>query len=169
MNSTSFLPDRSKQIINANRDETEKGIVNDYNCRHLGGVAGNAGLFSNVEDMTLFAKMLINKGAPIISSNTLLYAAQNHTEGMTSNRGIGFVFVGKEYPLTGGCMPVGSIGHGGHTGQSFFADINSGLYCIALTDCTASVIKTEPDYYYYLKVKEVRQKMHEAIKADLSL
>lgn len=169
MNNSSFLPDRSKQIVNSNREECDRGVVNDYNCQHLGGVAGNAGLFSNVADLTLYAKMLIAKGAPIIKSETILNAAKNHTEGMSSARGIGFVYVDKDYALTGGLMPVGSVGHGGHTGQSIFVDIKSGLYCIALTDCTISVIKTEPDYYYYEKVKEVRQKMNEAIKLDLNL
>ena len=168
MISSSFLPDRTKQIVNSNREECYRGIVNDYNCQHLGGVAGNAGLFSNIADMTLYAKMLINKGAPIIKSETILNAAKNHTEGMTNARGIGFVYVDSDYALTGGLMPVGSIGHGGHTGQSIFVDIKSGLYCIALTDCTISVIKTEPEYYYYEKVKEVRQKMCEAIKRDLN-
>lgn len=36
----------SQNVINANDKESEKGLVNDYNCRHLGGVAGNAGIFS---------------------------------------------------------------------------------------------------------------------------
>ncbi len=169
MNSSSFLPDRSRQIINSNREESERGIVNDYNCQYLGGVAGNAGLFSNIEDMTLYAKMLINKGAPIIKEETLLNAAKNHTPGMTSARGIGFVYVDEGYPLTGGLMPVGSIGHGGHTGQSIFVDIKSGLYAIALTDCTISVIKSYPeiDHYYYEDVKVVRENLHRALLQDL--
>ena len=167
MDETSFLPDRTKQIINANREERDRGIVNDYNCQHLGGVAGNAGLFSNIADMTKFAKMLINHGDPIIKSETFWEAAKNHTPGMTSQRGLGFVYVGKDYPLTGGLFPEGSVGHGGHTGQAVFADPKSGMYCIALTDSTISTIKTEPDYYYYEKVKEIRTAVFGAVKKDL--
>ena len=169
MNESSFLPDKSKQIVNSNREECERGVVNDYNCKYLGGVAGNAGLFSNIADMTKFAKMLINKGAPIITRETFLEAAKNHTEGMTSPRGLGFVYVDKDYPLVGNLMPVGSIGHGGHTGQSIFVDPASSLYVIALTDSTISTIKTEPDYYYYEKTKEIRIAMYNAIKKDLQM
>ena len=169
MNESSFLPDKSKQIVNSNREECERGVVNDYNSKYLGGVAGNAGLFSNIADMTKYAKMLINKGAPIITRETFCEAAKNHTEGMTSPRGLGFVFVDKDYPLVGNLMPVGSIGHGGHTGQSIFVDPASSLYVIALTDSTISTIKTEPDYYYYEKTKEIRIAMYNAIKKDLQM
>lgn len=32
-----------KDAVNSNLSEAERGLVNDYNCRFLGGVAGNAG------------------------------------------------------------------------------------------------------------------------------
>ena len=32
-------------VVNSNYSEEDLGTVNDYNCRHLGGVAGNAGVF----------------------------------------------------------------------------------------------------------------------------
>ena len=35
------------------------------------------------------------------------------------------------------------------------------------TDSTISTIKTEPDYYYYEKVKEIRVAMFGAVKKDL--
>ena len=52
--STAFLPDRSLDIVNANRDGSMTGVVNDSNCRYLGGVCGNAGLFSNLADMAVY-------------------------------------------------------------------------------------------------------------------
>ena len=51
MKRTSFHPDNKNQFVNSNLLPGEIGMVNDYNCRFLGGVAGNAGLFSCVEDV----------------------------------------------------------------------------------------------------------------------
>ncbi len=38
------------------------GEVHDENAWAMGGVSGNAGLFSTVEDLSVFAEMLLNKG-----------------------------------------------------------------------------------------------------------
>ena len=39
-----------------------KGTVDDENARGLGGIAGHAGLYSTVKDISIYAKMLLNKG-----------------------------------------------------------------------------------------------------------
>ena len=167
MTASSFLPDRSMQIVNAQLEESDRGVVHDYNCKHLGGVAGNAGLFSNIADMTKYAKMLLNMGAPLFSKEIMEKAIQNYTPAMSQARGLGFVYVDDKYEQTAKMFEVGSIGHGGHTGQSIFVDVKSGLYSIILSDCTISVIKTEPDYYYYEDVKIMRELVHRALKKDL--
>ena len=58
MKNSGYLPDKSLNIINHNFNDSDRGIVNDYNCRYLGGVAGNAGVFSTLDDITEFAMML---------------------------------------------------------------------------------------------------------------
>jgi CubicO group peptidase (beta-lactamase class C family) len=77
---TSFCPNDKSNTVNANTQSELLGTVNDYNCRHLGGVAGNAGIFSSIHDMTKFAKMLLSCGAPIIDEKTFMLAVQNHTK-----------------------------------------------------------------------------------------
>lgn len=166
MQSTCFLPDRNQDFVNANRAPDEAGLVNDYNCRHLGGVCGNAGLFSNLTDMTVYAKMLLAHGAPLISKATFTRAMQNETEGMSESRGLGFLYVDGRYAQTGGLFPVGSIGHCGHTGQSVFADPRSGLYVIILSDATVSTSK-KYGRENYAEVMRMRHDVHAAIQADI--
>lgn len=167
MNLSVFLPDKPKNIVNANLCEGEKGIVNDYNCRYLGGVCGNAGLFSNLADMTTYAKFLLAHGTPLFSESTFELATQNHTEAMDEMRGLGYLYVDDSYSQTGGLFPTGSIGHCGHTGQSIFVDPKSGLYVIILSDATVNTIRKYGKENYN-EVMQMRHDIHAAIKADLN-
>lgn len=167
MKASIFLPERAKDIVNANLYEDKKGIVNDYNCRYLGGICGNAGLFSNLADMTIYAKLLLAYGAPLFSRNTFELAMQNHTASMDEARGLGYLYVDDRYLQTGGLFPTGSIGHCGHTGQSVFVDPKSGLYVIILSDATVSTVKKHGKEKY-CDVVQMRHDIHAAIKADLN-
>ena len=163
---TSFLPKYGQHFVNSNVEEDLRGIVNDYNCRFLGGVAGNAGVFSNLSDVTRYVRFLLNKGQPLISPKTFDFATRNHTVGMSESRGLGFLFVDDRYKQAGGLFADGAIGHCGHTGQSVFADYRTGLYVIILSDATVSTVK-EYGNEHYNEVKEMRSRLHEAIKRDL--
>ena len=164
---SSFLPKSKENAINANLDEALRCTVNDYNAQFLGGVSGNAGLFSNLIDATKYVKMLNNSGAPLFGNDTFSLAVENHTEGMSESRGLGFVYVDRRYRQACGLFPDGAIGHCGHTGQSIFLDYKTGLYVIILSDATLSTVKKYGDEHYG-EVKEMRELIHNAIKADLS-
>ncbi len=168
LNDTSFLPDKEKNLVNSNVKDEKKGIVNDMNCRFLGGVAGNAGLFSDITDVTKYVKMLLDYGAPIIKRETFCEAIKNYTKEMSASRGLGFLYVDERYNQTGKLFPTGSIGHCGHTGQSVFVDIKSGLYVIILSDATISTVK-KYGYEDYSTVMKMREDIHNAIKADIDL
>ena len=164
---SSFLPKNIKNAVNSNLDQDLLGIVNDYNCQFLGGVAGNAGLFSNLSDVTNYVYFLLNKGRPLISEDTFLMAVQNYTLGMSESRGLGFLYVDERYKQTGGLFAEGTIGHCGHTGQSVFVDYRSGLYAIILSDATVSTMKKYGKEHYN-EVIEMRSRLHGAIKQDLN-
>lgn len=167
MTSSSFCPDRnSGDFINSNLEPDKKGIVNDYNCQHLGGIAGNAGIFSCIADLTKYSLMLLSDGKPLLSKATLDSASHNHTPGMSEARGIGFLYVDERYPQTGKLFPVGSIGHCGHTGQSLFVDRASGLYVIILSDATISTVK-KYGHEDYSQVMQMREDIHNLIKEGL--
>lgn len=138
---TSYKPIDKTNMVNANETEQEMGVVNDYNCRFLGGIAGNAGLFSNVCDLEKFCRMLINHGEPLYSKDTFNKAVKNYTEGMSESRGLGFIYVDSKLERTGNLFDDGSIGHGGWTGQSVFVDYRTGLYVIILTDLAKNLQK----------------------------
>lgn len=168
LKTTTFLPDRSLDAINSNRDEGMAGLVNDYNCRYLGGVCGNAGLFSNLADMTAYVKMLLAHGAPLISRETFDRAMRNDTAEMRESRGLGFLYVDERYAQAGGLFRTGSIGHCGHTGQSVFVDTESGLYVIILSDATVSTVR-KYGKEKYSEVMQMRHDIHAAIGTDLKI
>ena len=163
-----FLPNTDMNMVNANKTEAERGLVNDGNCRSLGGVAGNAGLFSTLNDVTRYARMLLDMGAPLISKKTFTSAIQNRTSCMSESRGLGFLYVDERYAQTGGLFPTGSFGHCGHTGQSVFVHPESGLYVVILSDATASMIKKYGKENYN-GVKQMRHDLHATIKKELEL
>ena len=165
---TSFLPENTENIVNSNLDEELCGVVNDYNCQFLGGVAGNAGLFSSIADVTKYIKLLQNKGAPLFSESVFEAAATNHTADMSASRGLGFLYVDKRYKQTGGLFCEGAIGHCGHTGQSVFVDPKTGFYVIILSDATISTVKKYRKEHYD-EVMQMRETLHFAIKTDLQL
>ena len=167
LSDTSFLPQNRQNAVNANVDEALRGVVNDYNCQFLGGVAGNAGLFSNLADVTKYVRLMRHRGAPLIGEDLFSLAAQNHTAGMSASRGLGFLYVDERYAQAGGLFAEGAIGHCGHTGQSVFVDVRTGFYVIILSDATATVIQKYGESRYD-EVMDFRAQLHGAIKKDLA-
>ncbi len=160
LENSGFLP-QGEGIIPSNKKTEDYGKVNDNNCRFLGGIAGNAGLFSNLRDVTRYTKMLLAEGAPLIGSETFRLAAKNHTADLPGDgRGLGFLYVDEQYEQARGLFAPGAIGHCGHTGQSVFADPRTGLYAILLTDATLHSSK-------YDEVKAMRAALHNTIKEEL--
>ena len=170
MKLSTFLPDKAlrSNMVNSNLDPDLKGVVNDYNCQYLGGVAGNAGVFSCVEDMTKFAKMLISNGYPLISKTTFDDATKNHKEELNQARALGYLYVDEGYSQTGKLFPNGSFGHCGHTGTSIFVNKESGLYVIILSDATISTVK-KYGREHYSEVEKMRESIHNLIKEELNL
>ncbi len=114
------------------------GVVHDENARFLGGVSGNAGLFSTLDDCTRFAGMLSNggymDGHPFLSPAMFRTATRNATPGLAESRGLGFsLYDGR--PLSCGDMfSIGSFGHTGFTGTSLWVDAQTGLSVALLTN-----------------------------------
>ncbi len=166
MTNSSYLPEFGP-FVNSNLKPEEAGIVNDYNCRYLGGVAGNAGVFSTLADMKKFVSCLLAHGAPLMRSETFDPATVNRTPNMSESRGLGFLIVNERYSQTGKLFPNGAIGHCGHTGQSVFVDLQSGRYAIILSDMTISTERLFGGERYD-DVMRNRAIIHNAILSDLS-
>lgn len=111
-----------------------KGKVHDENARSLGGVSGNAGVFSTLDDMIKFCTMLANNGGGFLSPRMFDAATKNYTEGNIENRGLGFLLTGSKPTFAGDLFSNGSFGHTGFTGTSIMVDKATGLYVILLTN-----------------------------------
>ncbi len=159
---TGFRPGNDGQCVNSNQLSAECGLVNDYNCHFLGGIAGNAGLFSSLADVEKYVRTLLQGGSPLLKRETLESAFRNATPGMSEARALGFAYVDERFTQTGHLFPTGSLGHCGHTGQSLFFNPQSGLYVIILSDATRAALLKYGHEHYDL-VMNMRARIHNAI------
>lgn len=115
------------------------GVVHDENAAWLGGVAGNAGLFSTAQDLANFGQMYLNEGVHsgrhILSSSAIRIATQDWTAGLPGddNRGLGWQFATPGGPL-GDLMPPGCFGHTGFTGTVIWIDPKHEVVAVLLTN-----------------------------------
>lgn len=114
------------------------GVVHDENSRFLNGISANAGIFSTIEDMAVFAEMLAcngrHNGKIYLTPGMLRRATSNHTKGCSQNRGLGFQIAGDEAEFMGDLRHPSSFGHNGFTGTSIMVDPSNGLYVVLLTN-----------------------------------
>ncbi len=141
MTSTRFNPPQTwvPRIAPTQRDEhtgqVVRGTVHDPTAHQMGGVAGNAGLFSNADDVAKFAQTLLDGGAPILSP---LIVEKMTTPQQPANypnvRGLGWDIDSPFSSNRGELLPVGSFGHTGFTGTSLWIDPTTNTYIILLTN-----------------------------------
>jgi CubicO group peptidase (beta-lactamase class C family) len=111
-----------------------RGTVHDPLARLMGGVSGNAGLFSNAYDLSIYCRMLLNngrwKGIKVLSPEavTLLTTAQ------ACGRAYGFDVSSSYSSVKGSYAPETAFCHTGYTGTSVVCDPASGAYVIILTN-----------------------------------
>lgn len=102
------------------------GTVHDENARFLGGVAGNAGVFSTAGDIHRFLRMLLHGGngdrGQFLSPDSIGEFSTDFTPFAPVGRGIGFLLgVRGDTPL-GHVSAPRSYGHTGFTGTSIWID-----------------------------------------------
>lgn len=154
MASTGYLPygsNLNKPDCNAASTEFSsihqyyiRGHVHDENAHFLGGVSGNAGVFSNLSDMITFAQMLSLRGEVPASAGSGRYlsrrmfelAVQDYTLGMNESRGLGLQLRPPLPALSaaGDLFAYGSYGHTGFTGTSLYVDARTGVWAVLLTN-----------------------------------
>lgn len=142
--------------------EWATGHVHDENAYFLDGIAGNAGVFSTLDDMITFAGMCSEKG---ITKNGDTYlpreifdlAIKNHTPQKTEARGLGFQLKDVHNSPMGELMSTGSYGHSGFTGTSFYTDYETGLWGILLTNAVHYGRENRNQYF------SIRRKFYDMI------
>ncbi len=140
MTHTRFVPPAAwrAKIAPTQYDENEhmlRGVVHDPTARRMGGVAGQAGLFSTADDLAKFAQALLNGGGGILSA--LSVEKMTRPEQPPSApvlRGFGWDIDSPFSSNRGDLLPVGSYGHTGFTGTSMWIDPTTQTYIILLSN-----------------------------------
>jgi len=114
------------------------GEVHDPTAYRMGGVAGHAGLFSTADDLSLFARMLLDGGSyggvRILNPRTVEKMTTPQTPLHKGPlRGLGWE-INSPAPHKRTLFPRGSYGHTGYTGTSLWIDPDSRTYVIILTN-----------------------------------
>lgn len=160
MDETFFLPigepvdletlDRIAPTVYNRREGVIAGIVHDPLAREvMGGISGNAGLFSTAGDLAVFAAMMLNDG--VINGKRILSPATVRT--MTTapagfepfGRALGWDLASSFASNQGDLFGRNTYGHTGYTGTSMVLDPDTRTAVILLTnrvypDDTTSVV-----------------------------
>jgi uncharacterized protein YbbC (DUF1343 family)/CubicO group peptidase (beta-lactamase class C family) len=155
MNETGYLPveqgpisNSKSQISNHSAEriaptETRegrvmRGEVHDPRSYEMGGIAGHAGLFSTADDLAIFCRMILNRGeyngARILAPYTIERMISAHSLPTSQMRGIGWDVNSSFSSNRGDIFPVGTFGHTGFTGTSFWLDPASETFVVILTN-----------------------------------
>ncbi|MCM3341434.1 beta-lactamase family protein [Paenibacillus sp. MER TA 81-3] len=132
------------------------GRVHDENAYAFGGVSGNAGLFTTVDDLARYAQMWLvsaNAGVAIedsvaattnahtgqanalLSPSAVRQALSSHTPRIPgAHRGLGWVLKDDPADVTGNGLSRSSYGHTGFTGTSLWIDPERDLVVVLLTN-----------------------------------
>ncbi|MGC2636285.1 MAG: serine hydrolase [Acidobacteriaceae bacterium] len=171
LTSTGFHPPAASRsaIPPTERDTTFRhrviqGEVQDENAFVLGGVAGHAGVFSNVPDLLRFAQCILDRGhtaagQPLFSPATLDLFATAASTADGKRRALGWD-VPAEPSSSGQHFGPRSIGHLGYAGTSLWIDPDQALAVALLTN------RTWPDRSNEA-IRQVRPAFHDAVVAAL--
>ena len=124
------------------RQQELQGSVHDMGAAMLGGVSGNAGLFSNANDIAKMMQMYLQEGYygghRYLKSTTLDTFNTRYYEKDSVRRGLGFdkPQIDPEDKNTCGCVSENSFGHSGFTGTYAWADPDTGLLYVFLSNRT---------------------------------
>ncbi len=119
------------------RKKLVHGYVHDPSAALMGGVGGNAGLFSNAEELAAIFQMLLNGGSygggdSYFETKTVkLFTSKKKG----SYRALGFErAVNRKYPTYSRQASDTSFGHTGFTGTCVWADPDAGLIYVFLSN-----------------------------------
>jgi beta-N-acetylhexosaminidase len=121
------------------RKQLVRGYVHDEGAALFGGISGNAGLFSNANDMAKIYQMWLNEGKyggeRFLSKETVRLFTT--TKSSVSRRGLGFDKPDPQNPKASPCgkkTPSSVYGHTGFTGTCFWVDPENQLIYIFLSN-----------------------------------
>jgi CubicO group peptidase (beta-lactamase class C family) len=130
MNSTMYNP--PDKALSRVAPTTERGVVHDPNARALGGVSGNAGLFSTGPDLAKFMIAYVN--GQVVHPSIVELATKDFTSDLNDHRGLGWklrVGLSEVFPELASDQ---TFGHTGYTGTEIWYDPVKDCGAILLTN-----------------------------------
>jgi CubicO group peptidase (beta-lactamase class C family) len=140
-----LLPRIAPTEIDSLRGGLVRGKVHDERAYYLGGVSGHAGLFGSANDLSFFARVLLNGGSigdTSIVSASVLRQFTAYADSTFSDRALGWqkpTVAGMRF-RTGGAwgastkVSTAAFGHTGFTGTSIIIDPVNDVYIILLSN-----------------------------------
>lgn len=169
MNDTFFAPSARLRDRIAPTEKTSQslrwGKVHDPVAYAMGGIAGNAGLFSTAHDLGLYAQSLLNGGklqstyflGPLAISKM---TTPQTPEKITEVRGLGWD-IDSAFSNRGVLFPMQSFGHSGWTGTSLWIDPATQTWIIILTS------RAHPTPAKHNQLVQDRRKIANIVSASL--
>lgn len=150
------------------------GFVDDEGCAMLGGVSGNAGLFSSANDLAKVMQMYLQMGAyggkRYLSEETVKEFTQIQFPENNNRRGLGFdkpllgndtLSIEESYPAYSASPE--SFGHSGFTGTFTWADPENKLLFIFLSNRIHPTRKSRQIYEKNIRIA-IHQGIYDAIE-----
>ena len=176
MNATTYLPPNpARASIPPTENDTTfrqriiQGEVQDENAWVMKGVAGHAGLFSNVPDLLKLAREILEPSHPAVAeppahrlfhAQTVQFFAERQGPA-GSSRALGWD-TPSENSSAGRYFSPRSIGHLGYSGCSLWIDLDAALAVVLLSN------RTWPDRKSQL-IREVRPAFHDAVRQGFAI
>jgi len=144
MKRTFYNPDSSlkNEIVPTEISEWHQklvhGFVHDENTFVMGGISGHAGLFSTVQDLSVFCQMYLNGGLydnkRILKTETIdLFTTRQNMVG-ESTRALGWDTRSEQYSMAGDYMSMRAFGHSGFTGTTIWIDPENQVFVVLLSN-----------------------------------
>jgi beta-N-acetylhexosaminidase len=145
------------------RGQLLRGYVHDPSAALMGGIAGNAGLFSNAYDLGVLFQMLLDGG---------IYGSRRYISNKTvnkftayqpdSHRGLGFDKANKKN-INAPDAPSTSYGHTGFTGTCVWVDPENELVYVFLSNRVNPSVKN-----WKSNTLKIRQRVHQVVYDAIS-
>ena len=161
-NASKIVP---SEVDNYYRHQTLQGYVHDMGAGMMSGVSGNAGLFSNSNDIAKMMQMYLQKGfyggKRFFKAETIHKFNKRYYEDNGVRRGLGFdkPQLDPNVEATCGCVSDRSFGHSGFTGTYAWADPESGILYVFLSNRTYPTMENRA-----LMTEDIRTKIQQIIQ-----
>lgn len=132
-----------------------QGVVHDGKAFNMGEVSGNAGLFSTLNDMMIFARMMLTQDERVLKNTTKSLLRKTYTETLDHQRTLGW-YRHDESCSFGTLASQDILYHTGFTGTSIVLDFTRQVAIVILTNRIHPSRDND-------RIQTLRQELHDTV------